>query len=223
MTILLSPLINTVLKAINRAIIWLLCPKYWKKVWVLETDEFMNVTGGRKIKYYSWCVVLCKKKKKQNREPICVVEQGYPFLKAFYARMYFDEVDADKLESRSLFTNGVNLDMAEDWESLDWRFFFSPKVLAVGIAVPWLENTNHILVYFLLMSNVSLFKNNKFETTSTDLVNKCRAIFIQTCLFVKDSHATSVGFFSSVLNKIHFLVNIFPFAVLKLQYIYIAY
>lgn len=102
-------------------------------------------------------------------------------------------------------------------------FFFSPKVLAVGIAVPWLENTNHILVYFLLMSNVSLFKNNKFETTSTDLVNKRRAIFIQTCLFVKDSHATSVGFFSSVLNKIHFLVNIFPFAVLKLQYIYIAY
>lgn len=55
--------------------------------------------------------------------------------------MYFAEIDADKLECRSLFMNGVKLDMAEDWESLDWLFFFSPKLLAVGIAVPWLEVT----------------------------------------------------------------------------------
>lgn len=123
MTILLSPLINIILKAMNRAIFCLLCPKYWKKVWVLETDEFMNVTGGREVKYYSWCVVLCKKKR-QNREPICVVEQGSPFLKLHYALVYFAEIDADKLESRSLFMNGVKLDMAEDWESLDWLFFF---------------------------------------------------------------------------------------------------
>lgn len=63
-------------------------------------------------------------KKRQNREPICVVEQGYPFLKIHYALVYFAEIDADKLESRSLFMNGVKLDMAEDWESLDWLFFF---------------------------------------------------------------------------------------------------
>lgn len=92
--------------------------------------------------------------------------------------------------------------------NLDW-LFFSPKVLAVGIVVPWKGNANHIQVYFLLISNVLLFKNNKFETTSKDPVNKYYDIFILTCLFVNDSHATNVGF----LNQCYintFLSQHFP-------------
>lgn len=144
-----------------------------------ETDEFTNVTDGWKVRYYCWCVVLCKKKK-QNREPNCVVKREYAFLNVPYARVYFYEVDADKLESRSLFINGVCM-----WRKIGnlERLYISPKVLAVGIVVPWKENSNHILVYFLLMANVLLFKNNKFETTSKDPVNKCHDIFILTCLF----------------------------------------
>lgn len=72
-------------------------------------------------------------------------------------------------------------------------------MLAVGIVVPWKQNANLVQVYFLLMSNVLLFKNNKFETTSKDPVNKCHDIFILTCLFVNDSHATNVGFLISVI------------------------
>lgn len=84
----------------------------------------MNVTDGWKVRYYCWCVVLCKKKK-QNREPNCVVKREYPFLNVPYARVYFYEVDADKLESRSLFINGVNVYVAEDWES--WKAVYFAK------------------------------------------------------------------------------------------------
>lgn len=146
----------------------------------LETDEFMNVTDGWKVRYYCWCVVLCKKKK-QNREPNCVVKREYPFLNVPYARVYFYEVDADKLESRSLFINGVNVYVAEDWES--WKAVYFAKSASCRNCCTLEKNSNHILVYFLLMSNVLLFKNNKFETTSKDPVNKCHDIFILTCLF----------------------------------------
>lgn len=52
-----------------------------------------------------------------------LLKQGYPFLNVHYACVYFNEVDADKLESRSLLTDGVNLDVAEDWESRLVVFF----------------------------------------------------------------------------------------------------
>lgn len=54
-----------------------------------------------------------------------LLKREYPFLNVHYACVYFNEVDADKLESRSLLTNGVNLDVAEDWESRLVVFFFA--------------------------------------------------------------------------------------------------
>lgn len=73
------------------------------------------------------------------------------FLNVDHALVYDDEVDAVTLESRSLFTNRVNLDKAEDWESR--LVVCRPNVLIVEIAVPWNEKARHI-VYFLLMLNV---------------------------------------------------------------------
>lgn len=124
-----------------------------------------------------------------------LLKQGYPFLNVHYACVYFNEVDADKLESRSLLTDGVNLDVAEDWESRLVVFFFAKSASCRK------GNANHIQVYFLLISNVLLFKNNKFETTSKDPVNKYYDIFILTCLFVNDSHATNVGFLNQCYIK----------------------
>lgn len=56
------------------------------------------------------------------------------FLNVDHALVYDDEVDAVKLESRSLFTTRVNLDKAEDWESR--LVVCRPNVLIVEIAVP---------------------------------------------------------------------------------------
>lgn len=65
--------------------------------------------------------------------------------------MYDDEVDAVKLESRSLFTTGSNW-ICLKTRNLNWLFF---KGLLVEIAVPWNEKANQI-VYFLFMFNVLL-------------------------------------------------------------------
>lgn len=50
------------------------------------------------------------------------------------------------LESRGLSTTGVNLDMAEDWESR--LVVCRPNVLIVKIVVPCNENAIHTVYYF---------------------------------------------------------------------------
>lgn len=84
-----------------------------RQTWILDTVEFMDVTDGR----YRWRCVVLWEKEKQYREPMCCwtgisvrkLLFSAKFLNVDHAWMYANEVDAVKLESRGLFTVGVNL------------------------------------------------------------------------------------------------------------------
>lgn len=115
---------------------------------ILAVQQKTNMDLGNRWVYkcdrWPLSLKVCSlvKKEKQYREPMCcwtgISVRKLLFsakcLNVDHAWMYANEVDAVKLESRGLFTVGVNLNMAEYWDS--WIVVFPPKMLVVGIVVP---------------------------------------------------------------------------------------